>query len=82
MPRPRTASGTLVDSRWLAHRSRNWSSHHSDIWVSTTPLSGTGVLSTWSYAEMRSEATRSIRCSCAKPVSGSSGAYNSRTLPA
>ncbi len=56
-----TASGTRVEMTWLGTRSLSRSNHHSDIAVRMRPLSGIGVGSTQSYAEIRSLATNSSR---------------------
>ena len=70
-----------MDSTWLGTRSSSCSNHHSDICVSTAPLSGIGDSSTKSYADIRSLATRSSWSALGSPEAGSSGAYRSRTLP-
>src|SRR6476469_497410 len=57
MARPRTASGTSDETRWLGTRWDSWSNHHNDIRVRISPLSGIGVSRTKSKAEMRSLAT-------------------------
>jgi hypothetical protein len=68
-----TAGGTLVVTTWLGTMPVSRSNHHSDMAVRMRPLSGIGVGSTQSYAEIRSLATNSIR---------PSGVSNrSRTLP-
>src|SRR4051794_10955773 len=80
MARPATDAGTSeAEIRWddapnLSSTGASCSNHHTDSAVSTRPLSGIGVGSTWSYAEMRSLATTSS--------SPSGPAYMSRTLPA
>jgi hypothetical protein len=43
---------------WFGTRSASLANHHDESRVSTRPLSGTGVGSTTSYTETRSEATR------------------------
>jgi hypothetical protein len=69
--RPATSSGTSVETTWLGKAS--WLNHHSDSWVSTTPLSGICVGRTWSKAEIASVATIRMR-----PPGQS---YSRRTLP-
>ena len=76
--RPATASGTSVLTTWLSTRSASWSNHHRLSWVRMAPLSGMGVLSTWSNAEMLSVATMRMRSA----PSSSTTVYSSRTLPA
>ena len=61
MARPANSGGTSVDTTWFGTMSASCSNHHSDSWVRTRPLSGIGVGSTKSYAEMRSLATKSRR---------------------
>ena len=73
---PAHASGRVagsVPSRWSGTRPPVSPNQKRDRPVSTRPLSGIGVGSTTSNAEMRSEATSSSR--------SSSSAYRSRTLP-
>src|SRR3954454_6151706 len=70
--RPRTDSGTSVDSTWCGTSSASRSNHHSDIRVRISPLSGMVVSRTKSNAEMRSLATMSSR--------PSASSYRSRTL--
>ena len=59
------ADGTTVETTWFGTASTSWANHHSDSWVSTTPLSGMPGDSTWSYAETRSDATTSTTSPCA-----------------
>ena len=65
---------------WWGTRSANCSNHQRLSWVSTVPLPGTGVGSTWSKALTRSLATTRIR-SARVSAGRSSGTYRSRTLP-
>ena len=47
---------------WLGMMCADFSNQKLEIWVRILPLSGMGVGSTWSNAEMRSHATM-MRCS-------------------
>ena len=71
--RPSTPAGTLVERTWLAVTLSSRSNHHSDSAVRILPLSGTGVGSTQSKAEIRSLATNNSLPSGVR--------YRSRTLP-
>src|SRR5216110_264491 len=71
--RPPNSAGTSVaEMTWLGTTSASCPNHHSDSRVRIVPLSGTGVGSTTSYTDTRSEATSTI---------SSPSPYTSRTLP-
>ena len=59
--RPRTPSGTSTESTWFGTSAASRSNHHSDIRVSTAPLSGIVDSRTKSNAEIRSLATINSR---------------------
>ena len=63
MARPATALGILPDATWFGTTPSSRLNHHFDSAVRMRPLSGIGVGSTQSNAEMRSLATNSSRSS-------------------